>query len=130
MPIRGSTQRRLSFHGAGRDHPDWVGRKRSYPLVESVEEACVSLCSGVYWRHASDETSHSPLSLKLGNGRARSWRGGLHRDPQCAKAIPQGRGERDCYRYLLGQMQATPDRPHGTKTEIENILPRAFSRKA
>ena len=50
MPIRGSTQRRLSFHGAGRDHPDWVGRKRSYPLVESVEEGCVSLCSGLYWR--------------------------------------------------------------------------------
>ena len=29
MPICGSTQRRLSFDGAGRDHPDWVGRKQS-----------------------------------------------------------------------------------------------------
>ena len=35
------------------------------------------------------------------------------------RPFPKDAGERDCYRYLLRQMQASPDRPHGTKTEIE-----------
>jgi hypothetical protein len=88
--------------------------------------ACDSLCSGVYWRHGGHKTFHRPLSPKLGNGRARSLRGGLRRGPQCAKVIPQGRSGARLLSILAGEMQATPDRPHGTKTEIENYCRKRF----
>jgi hypothetical protein len=42
------------------------------------------------------------------------------------RTFPKDAAERDCYRYLLGEMQATPDRPHGTKTEIENYCRERF----
>jgi hypothetical protein len=42
------------------------------------------------------------------------------------RRFPKDAGERDCYRYLLGQMRAAPDRPHRTKAEFR--LPTAFSR--
>lgn len=35
-------------------------------------------------------------------------------------------GERDCYQYLLDQMQATPDRPRRTKAEFEKACRRRF----
>jgi hypothetical protein len=42
------------------------------------------------------------------------------------RSFPKDRAERACYQYLLGQMQATPDRPRGTKTEIENYCRKRF----
>ena len=42
------------------------------------------------------------------------------------RPFPKDAGERDCYRYLLGQMQATPDHPRGTKAEFENTCRRRF----
>jgi hypothetical protein len=42
------------------------------------------------------------------------------------RRFPKDGGERDCYRYLLRQMQASPDRPHGTKTEIEKYCREHF----
>ena len=35
------------------------------------------------------------------------------------RLFPKDSPERDCYQYLLAQMQATPDRPYGTKAELE-----------
>ena len=35
------------------------------------------------------------------------------------RPFPKDDGERDCYRYLLEQMQASPDRPRGTRAEWE-----------
>jgi hypothetical protein len=41
------------------------------------------------------------------------------------RPFPEDAGERDCYRYLLAQMQATPDRC-GTKAEFEKTCRRRF----
>jgi hypothetical protein len=134
MPIRGSTQRRLSFHGLvaiTRTRLVAINRnacrKRSYQLVESVEEGCVLLCSGVYWHHASDET-HSPLPRKLGNGRARSLHAGLRRGPQCAKAIPQGRGGARLLSISAAADAGVARSPSRDENRNREILPGAFSR--
>jgi hypothetical protein len=42
------------------------------------------------------------------------------------RPFPKDAEERDCYRYLLEQMQATPDRPHGPKAEFEKICRQRF----
>jgi hypothetical protein len=42
------------------------------------------------------------------------------------RPFPKDAGERDCYQYLLAQMQATPDRPRGTKAEFEKVCRRRF----
>ena len=42
------------------------------------------------------------------------------------RPFPKDAGERDCYRYLLGEMQATPDRPHGRKAEFEKYCREHF----
>jgi hypothetical protein len=42
------------------------------------------------------------------------------------RPFPKDAAERECYRYLLAQMQASPDRPRGTKTEIERTCRRQF----
>jgi hypothetical protein len=35
------------------------------------------------------------------------------------RPFPKDAGERDCYQYLLKQMQAAPNRPQRTKAEFE-----------
>lgn len=42
------------------------------------------------------------------------------------RPFPKDAGERGCYRYLLEQMQATPDRARGTKAELEKMCRRQF----
>jgi hypothetical protein len=42
------------------------------------------------------------------------------------RPFPKDARERNCYRYLVGQMQATPDHPHGTKAEFENTCRTRF----
>jgi hypothetical protein len=42
------------------------------------------------------------------------------------RPFPKDAGERACYRYLLGRMQVSPDRPHGAKAEIENYCREHF----
>jgi hypothetical protein len=42
------------------------------------------------------------------------------------RPFPKDARERDCYRYLLEQMQATPDLPHPTKDEVEKICRERF----
>ena len=71
MPISGSTQWRLVIYGAGRDHPDWLVASDRVRWSRAFKGR-VSLCSGLYCVNASDETFHFPLSLKLGNGAART----------------------------------------------------------
>jgi hypothetical protein len=43
------------------------------------------------------------------------------------REFPKDEGERDCYRHLLKQMQATPDHPPKTKTEFERTRKQGFS---
>jgi hypothetical protein len=42
------------------------------------------------------------------------------------RPFPKDAGERRCYRYLLEQMQATPDRPRETKAEFDETCRRRF----
>jgi hypothetical protein len=42
------------------------------------------------------------------------------------RPFPKDAGERRCYRYLLEQMQASLDRPRGTKAEFEKTCRSRF----
>jgi hypothetical protein len=42
------------------------------------------------------------------------------------RPFPRDAGERNCYKYLLEQMQATPNRPHRKKAEFEQICRARF----
>jgi hypothetical protein len=42
------------------------------------------------------------------------------------RPFPKDARERDCYRYLLEQMQATPDRPRAKKTELKKTCRRRY----
>jgi hypothetical protein len=42
------------------------------------------------------------------------------------RRFPKDAGERDCYRYLLEQMQAMPDGAHPTKEGVEKICQKRF----
>jgi hypothetical protein len=42
------------------------------------------------------------------------------------RPFPKDAGERDCYQFLLEQMQAAPDRPRGKKAEFEKACQRRF----
>jgi hypothetical protein len=42
------------------------------------------------------------------------------------RQFPKDAAERDCYRYLLKQMQATPGHPRATKGEFEKTCRRRF----
>jgi hypothetical protein len=42
------------------------------------------------------------------------------------RKFPKDAAERDCYRYLLEQMQSTPERPRATKAELKKTCRRRF----
>jgi hypothetical protein len=42
------------------------------------------------------------------------------------RRFPKDAGERDCYRHLLEQMQATPENPRGTKAGLEDTCRERF----
>ena len=42
------------------------------------------------------------------------------------RPFPKDAGERDCYRYLVEQMQASPNRPRGTKAELKKTCRARF----
>jgi hypothetical protein len=42
------------------------------------------------------------------------------------RPFPKDAAERDCYRYLLQEMQATPERPLATKAELKKTCRRRF----
>jgi hypothetical protein len=68
-----------------------------------------------------------PLSaVSLATGAAKPGTPDLTEFRTLIRPFPNDAGERACYRYLLEQMQATPDRPRGTKAEFENACRRRF----
>jgi hypothetical protein len=69
-------------------------------------------------------TSLSPLSLETGPPELGTP--DFTEIRSVPRSFPKDAGERACYRYLLEQMQATPDRPHGTKAEFEKICRQRF----
>src|SRR5688572_7825990 len=42
------------------------------------------------------------------------------------RSFPRDTAESDCYRYLLEQMQAAPDRPRTTRAQLEMVCRRRF----
>jgi hypothetical protein len=42
------------------------------------------------------------------------------------RPFPKDTGERDCYRHLLAQMQATPDRPPAKKADFKETCRQRF----
>lgn len=42
------------------------------------------------------------------------------------RPFPKDDGERDCYRYLVEQMQASPNRPLGTKAKLKKTCRARF----
>jgi hypothetical protein len=65
-----------------------------------------------------------PLSLKA--GAAVLGTPGLTENRIVLRPFPKDAGERDCYRYLLEQMQAAPDLPHRAKDEVEGTCRERF----
>jgi hypothetical protein len=92
--------------------------------IEKVASHCVQAFTDV---HASDETSHFPIFRKLGNGRARTWHGGLHRGSQGAKAISQGRGGARLLSISAGANAGYARSPSRDESRIRKHLPTAFS---
>jgi len=50
----------------------------------------------------------------------------LSEDRIVKRQFPKDAAERDCYRFLLVQMQATPDRPPRTRAEFKEICKNKF----
>jgi len=65
--------------------------------------------------------SISLYAVSLQTGAAELGKPDLTEFRKVLRPFPKDAGERDCYRYLLEQMQAPPDRPHGMKAEFERI---------
>ena len=103
-----------------------VGATVGSPTADDIEDGCVSLCSRVYSR-AWQRNVPLPLSGKLENGRARTWPGGLHRGPDCAKAIPQGRGGARLLSISVEGNAGFARSSSRDENRNEEILPRAFS---
>jgi hypothetical protein len=71
----------------------------------------------------------SPASLfavSLETGRPELGTPDLTEFRKVIRPFPKNAAERDCYRYLLEQMQATPNRPPGTRAEFENTCRQRF----
>jgi hypothetical protein len=65
-----------------------------------------------------------PLSLKT--GAAVLCTPDLTENRIVLRPFPKDAGERNCYRYLMEQMQATLDLPHRTKDEVERTCRERF----
>lgn len=76
--------------------------------------------------HANDETVHRLTGVNLEVGPPEFGKPDLTELRTLTRPFPKDVGERGCYRYLLEQMQATPDRPRGTKAELEERCRRLF----
>ena len=76
--------------------------------------------------NVNDETLHFPLTRKLGTGGPEI---GVPDPTELRidiRPFPKDAAERDCYRYLLEQMQTTPGHPRATKDEFEKSCRRRF----
>ena len=80
-----------------------------------------------YWRcMPATKPSISLSAVSLETGAAELGTADFTEIRNVPRPFPKDAGERDCYRYLLEQMQATPDRPHRTKAEFERICRQRF----
>jgi hypothetical protein len=71
----------------------------------------------------------SPASLfavSLETGRPEHGTPDLTELRKLTRPFPKNAAERDCYRYLLEQMQATPNRPPRTRDEFESACRQQF----
>jgi hypothetical protein len=75
------------------------------------------------------KSSISLYAVSLETGAAELGTADLTELRKVLRPFPKDAGERDCYRYLLEQMQAPSDRPHGTKGEFERICRGRFDVK-
>ena len=76
--------------------------------------------------HANDETVIALTAVSLEVGPPEFGKPDLTELRILIRPFPKDVGERGCYRYLLEQMQATPDRPRGTKPELERTCRSLF----
>ena|SRR5450755_3360463 len=70
--------------------------------------------------------SISPSAVSLETGGPELGAPDLTERRTVMRPFPKDAGERGCYRYLLEQMQATPDRPRATKAEFEKTCRKRF----
>ncbi len=110
--------------GCGFMRSDTVRARPRMIASKKVASHCAQAFTGV---HASEETSRFPLSPKLGNGRARTWHTGLHRDPQCPKAIPRERGGARLLSISAGANAGRAGWPSPEERRIRGDLPTAIS---
>jgi hypothetical protein len=74
----------------------------------------------------TSKPSISPSAKSLETGGPELGAPDLTERRTVVRPFPKDAAERDCYRYLLEQMQATPDRPRGTKAEFEKTCRQRF----
>jgi hypothetical protein len=72
------------------------------------------------------QPSISPFPLSLKAGAPVLGTPDLTENRIVLRPFPKDAGERDCYRYLLEQMQAPPDLPRRTKDEVEGTCRERF----
>jgi hypothetical protein len=70
-------------------------------------------------RHCPSATSLKASAPGLGTPDLTEFR-------RVVRPFPKDAGERDCYRYLLDHMQASPERPDRTKADFERVCRRRF----
>jgi hypothetical protein len=68
----------------------------------------------------------SLFAVSLETGRPELGRPDLTELRKVLRPFPKNSAERDCYKYLLEQMQATPDRSPRRRAEYEEICRRRF----
>jgi hypothetical protein len=76
--------------------------------------------------HVSDETSISVCGVSVETDAPELGTADLTELRTVRRPFPKDAGERDCYRYLVEQMQASPNRPRGTKTGCEETCRARF----
>ena len=70
--------------------------------------------------------SISPSAVSLETGKPKLGAPDLTEFRTVIRRFPKDAAERNCYRYLLKQMQAAPGPPRATKAEFEDICQRRF----
>ena len=87
----------------------------------------MSMCSGVSLPPMPEaKASISVAAATLETGAPELGMVDLTELRNVTRPFPKNAAERECYRYLRERMQATPDRPCETKSEVEKTCRRRF----
>lgn len=134
--LTGAREAEQSGHGARGARAEQRGwRMRSPPtaVLEERTSACRSigprhsLFSGIYCMNTNkNPTLRSPSAESLETSGPKFGAPDLTELHTLIRPFPKDARERDCYRYLLQQMQVTPDRPRATKGEFKETCRRRF----